>query len=687
MEIINTSQSISNIPTSDFTLGKFNFTEFNYLQTLFYPYKDQDNNVVISAATSAGKTVCGELAAAHTLETGKKVIYLAPLKALSEEKINTWTDSSHFLSSKKIEIVTGDHKLTESKIKKVQEADIIIMTSEMLDTRTRYINSPSNSWLNDVGLVIVDEAHLLTTERGPALEVGLMRFTKINQNARIILLSATMTNYQQIGEWVEHLNNKPTKILSTTWRPVELFHHKINSRTSRIDIEQTLNVLTGKSSNVPLHLVDDNSDVRMCAEIRMKGGIDNIKTLLFVHTKNVGRKLEEQLTKRGYKAEFHNADLGKLERNKLEKRFKDDLDILISTSTLAWGINLPARHVIILGEMRGMETVSNIDLVQMCGRAGRFGMYDRGDVFLFDCDIQDQFKINSNLGRYLPFHIVAEISNQTFNDVNGAINWLKRSFLYCSTMKIANGDIKASNYIKDCFINLVKWQAIKQDENNIYSVTKLGKVARDLYLDPEDIYNWKCNLKKVEEINGWDKESLLAWMVGNGIKLVHLDYIPQPLRFLNQNFKRACALKTTNEAIISVLYYRLCRDQYDSYQIKQLDQITNLYLQLILRDSGRIFGALKRISQLYNLDREQEIEVAKARIIHGVGKQLIELVSIPGIGGVIATQLYKAGIKTLKDVKDNRDKLSQIIERKANVTRILNGLKELEDQEIDEIDF
>ena len=117
-----------------------------------------------------------------------------------------------------------------------------------------------------------------------------------------------------------------------------------------------------------------------------------------------------------------------------------------------------------------------------------------------------------------------------------------------------------------------------------------------------------------------------------------------------------------------------------------MDGLTTLYLQLFLKDSGRIFNAIRRINALNGWEQEKRIEVLQARIIHGVGEKLIELVSIPGIGGTIATQLYKAGIKTLEEVKSNKDRLGDIIARKGNVTRILNGLKELEEEQ-EVIDF
>jgi replicative superfamily II helicase len=117
-----------------------------------------------------------------------------------------------------------------------------------------------------------------------------------------------------------------------------------------------------------------------------------------------------------------------------------------------------------------------------------------------------------------------------------------------------------------------------------------------------------------------------------------------------------------------------------------LDAASNLHLLSLIKDIGRIFNALGRISTLQGWNRSADLETLKLRIIHGVGAHLVELISIPGIGGTIANQLYKAGLKTRAAVIRNQNDLGKYITRKANVTRILKGLKELQtQQEVEEL--
>ncbi len=681
MEVIPTPKDIPPISTSDFEFGTYGFDEFNYLQSLAYPYHDQDCNLVVSAATSSGKTICGELFMGPVLAEDKKVILLSPLKALTQQIFQDWSGDDHWLSNHKIAILTGDQRTEKQKL---QEAEVIVMTSEMLDTKTRF--GQSNHWLTEVGLVIVDEAHLMTTNRGPALEVGLMRFASMNPDAKLVLLSATMSNYLQVGEWVEELNGKPTHVLASDWRPVDLHLHSIRSRQMTSATIELAQALTCSSADLAPDLVSKDAQVRAIAENRVRGGIDNTKTLIFVHTKSLGRTLERSLTDLGLQAEFHNADLTKASRNKLEKKFKNELDILIATSTLAWGLNLPSRNCIVVGDKRGVETVESLELAQMCGRAGRFGMYDRGDAYLINCSVDPNFKIESQLKKVLAFHIVAEISNKTFDTMAGAVLWLKKSFFFATASHIShpNGSGQkqlSGTHIAGCFRNLVEWECIKEKSPGVYEVTPLGRIARDLYLDPQDIYTWQENFKKVEEKDLWDNPAALTWAIASDMKTCSMSYVPQQLKPLTREFRGTFGthLKVTNEAIIAVLFYRLIRENYDSYMHRNLDVATAPYLQLFLRDSGRIFSALERISTLNRWDRESDMVVLKARIVHGVGEELVELVAIPGVGGTIATQLYKAGFRNLADVIAQKEQLGEYISRKANVTRILNGLKELED--------
>ena len=304
--------------------AKFPFQHFNPVQSRIFDFYNQDCNAVIASSTSSGKTVSSEmLAASQIREKGGKILYLAPMKALAKEKYDDWTKEGHHFSDLNISICTGDYRLTADRQEELKNADIIILTSEMLNSRCRNMESEKNDFLIQAKICIVDEAHLLTVPgRGDHLEVGLMNLTKINKDIRIVLLSATMPNVDEIAEWVSNsLSDKDTYLLLSKFRPCPLgVHYETYFDAGKYEDQELEKI------SKALEIMEDNEDD---------------KFLIFVHTKRTGELLKTEMKKRGMEALFHSADLTKEQREKLESSFKDKgkdgLQYLIATSTIAWG--------------------------------------------------------------------------------------------------------------------------------------------------------------------------------------------------------------------------------------------------------------------------------------------------------------------------------------------------------------
>jgi len=277
-------------------------------------------NLIITTPTSSGKTAMAEMVIARQLALGRRAVYVSPLKAVTSEKFHEWTDGSHPFSSKRLVIMTGDYQLGAKRLGELADADIVLMTSEMLDSRSRKHGEEKSGWIAGVGAIVVDEAHLLGTDRGPALEVGLMRFTE-RCSARIVFLSATLPNIEQVRGWLTSLNGMPTVTVDLPWRPVELRMHWLpyeHSGNPRVRDERF------------------NAVREIVLRHHRTGG-----TLVFVHTKRMGREMRDMLRREGICCEFHSGELGKDARREIEAKFRSrELPVLISTSTLAWGCNL-----------------------------------------------------------------------------------------------------------------------------------------------------------------------------------------------------------------------------------------------------------------------------------------------------------------------------------------------------------
>ena len=321
--IIKTEDQTVCVATSEFPFAKWKFEKFNPVQSRIMEYYDKDVNGLIAARTSAGKTTIAEQFMAEQIRSrGGKAMFLAPLRALAREKLTDWTDKDHHFSDLKISICTGDFRLTKERTKELEEADIIVMTSEMLSHRSRSHKSEQSQFLQKIGVLVIDESHLLTVPgRGDHLEVGLMKFTQINPGARIVLLSATMPNVEEIAEWVSYsLNQKQTFILRSEYRPVPLTVHYENYDDSL----RRYDLIEQEKINKALDIVEWYKDD---------------KFLVFAHTKRTGDLMKKELKSAGIDCQFHNADLESSERAKVEDRFKNDpkFRVIVATSTLAWG--------------------------------------------------------------------------------------------------------------------------------------------------------------------------------------------------------------------------------------------------------------------------------------------------------------------------------------------------------------
>lgn len=653
------------LPTAAYPRWNYPFDKFNPIQTATVPHIKSDTNIVIGANTSSGKTICAEFLMDQTFlnemdDRGKiynRVIYLSPLKSLTQEKYEDWQKR---FPKKNITILTGDYTLSEQKKQQLAKSDIIVMTSEMTDSRTRRMHTEKNYWLKEVGLIIVDEAHILSTDRGHAVESGLMRFTRINPNARILLLSATMPNCKQLAEWTSHLNGKDSRVIFSTWRPVKLEMHYLAYESilgygGRPDYQATqkakrdlaINLVTGQHT----HAV----------------GKDQEKFLVFCHDKGTGRAITKTLNEMGVTTHFHNADLEREQRLEIERRFaqrKGGLRVLVSTSTLAWGRNLPARNVVIVGVHRGIQQVDELDIIQMAGRAGRYGIDPAGTVYLLCPERQEQAwerifnnprpvrsgflthhanMVGSAINRaILAFHILAEIENRTIESYADVITWFARSLAkYQDDKCFTDEDIKA------LFDELVKMEMITVRDGYIDpSVTGLGKVSAWLYFSPFDVYAWYCNFKQLFSSGDAIHDMTLCWALAD-INSYNMGYIPKDLSDLATDWRvrlRSRGIVATDAVTSAIAAWYLLNG-------KKLEGTLVPLGTTIKYDINRMAQALNLIDSNHaKWDKRSLWETLPARITYGIPEELIELVKVKGIGAKKARKLYDNGVKSLHDL-------------------------------------
>jgi helicase len=635
------------LETSIFPHAKWPFKHFNPVQSRVFEFYDKDNNLIVATATSSGKTVVGEMLLSHEIRhRGGKGLYLVPLRALAQEKIDDWTSEDHHFAGLKVSICTGDYRLTAERKAELDAADLIIMSYEMFNSRIRNINSERSEFLLKVGTLVADEVHLLTVpNRGDHLEAGLMKFTEINKACRLVFLSATMPNVEEIARWTSFiLNSKDTVLLSSTFRPCPLNLHY----EKYWDGEQ---------------LYEDNERQKVKMALQVVEYYPDDKFLIFAHTKKTGNIMKQELNSAGIKCEFHNADLDKASRNKVEKQFKNEgeLRVIVATSTLAWGLNLPARRVIILGVHRGLEEVATYDIWQMVGRAGRPAYDPVGDAYILlperTYDIhKDRIKtpqlilsqmldLEGGHNKVLAFHIVSEIHQETIKNRDDVHYWFKRSLAHFQSNTI-------DDTVVDNVIDLLKKCGAVWEENDTFTITSIGKIASMFYYSPFDV----SDLKKNFEILFDDKKETDDMYVA--MALANLD--THRFGIVSKAEREEMSMFANNVA-----------NKFGRAIKESVVKTAFVYHQLLTGNANPVFASMSR-NLMFDFPRLNQVLQAvdgftgkwnkakwfkelQVRVNYGVKGELIHLVQLPNIGRVRANKLWKAGIKTMLDVVNNPD--------------------------------
>lgn len=524
------------------------------------------------------------------------------------------------------------------------------------------IEDNNNFFVNGV---LCHNSHLLTVpRRGDHLEVGLMKFTQISPNARLILLSATMPNVDEISDWVSYyLTGKETYLLESKYRPCPLGIHYVDY------IER---------SNY-----EDNELAKVDEAIQLVRKYKDDKFLVFVHTKRTGNMMKDFFKRMGIDCEFHNADLEKKERHSLEKKFKEDpsFRVIIATSTLAWGLNLPARRVVITGLHRGLELVENYDIWQMAGRAGRPGYDPRGDVYILLPEsekdmhikrIQSPQRIESKLldnsgtvdpetgkqsSRYktFAFHLVSEIHHRDVKNKKDIHEWYSKSLARFQSDKLDNDVIDSTLEM------LIKRGCIKEEDEE-YVATVVGAISSMFYYPPLDVADLRRNFKNIFE-NGYEKNDLLvSFMLGNVDSqrggIVNRDEREEMSVYRNKLMSK-CDDRYITEGVIKAGYSYFCL--MNGYN---LGAVTGLARGLQF-DFPRCSAVLTAIDNMNTKWKKTDwIRRLQARMIYGVGSELVDLVQLPAIGKVRAEKLWAAGLKTVEAIAGNPDKVKRALNMK-----------------------
>ncbi|MHA2370069.1 MAG: DEAD/DEAH box helicase, partial [Candidatus Hodarchaeales archaeon] len=494
---------------------------------------DCNDNILVIAPTGTGKTAIGELAIVKELirrgeseVQGPVAIFLVPLKAITSERMRIWEKRQGI----KTVVVTAETAVTFDDI---MDSDIIISVPEKIDSITRNPELEIEPFLNSIRVLVLDEVHLLDMDgRGDALEALVTRFfrkSKERERTRIVALSATVPNYEDVAAWLR----VPSSCIfryGEEYRPITLetrflayqegeSFEEDRQIQNKLVLEQIEKALEKKYQVIVF--VNSRKGTEKLTK-RIVNFWDKNGThadLVSAETMEISDKVESKplsnITFAG--VGFHHAGLSQKDRELIEIKFIEGFcRILVSTTTLAWGVNLPAdlvivRDVEIYDSLKGRILIEAIDIQQMLGRAGRPG-YSRGIGFgavivpqeklsAIKKRIAGDTEIKSRFSESLKEHLLAEIVRGTIINREDAFDWLEHTY-FCLRLKRTESDPTAliREKIDDSLKYLQSSGFISCLEGELQS-SALGKLSTRFYLRLETASKFSSYLNTEEKFS------------------------------------------------------------------------------------------------------------------------------------------------------------------------------------------
>ena len=653
-------------------------------------------NLVLASPTASGKTLVAELCILqHILEHRGKTIYLAPLRALASEKFKEFQRYSAIKKPNgdyvRAGISTGDYDSSDPWLGRY---DIILCTNEKADSLLRH-KAP---WMSELTLVVADEVHLLTEQnRGPTLEVILTRLTEINPNIQVLALSATVRNAEEVGSWLK------AGSVTTDWRPVPLKEGIYHDNQVQFRDGASREIVSGTktpSLDIALDVLSTGGQAliftetrRSAVEMGRKASVA-VKSRLSKPEERALSTIAERILSAGEKTRlsealamqvaagtgFHHAGLAGIHRGIVEDAFREGrIKVLAATPTLAAGVNLPARAVVISSYERyeagyGRYPISVLEYKQFCGRAGRpkydnFGEAlliarnpDESEWLMENYVLAQPEKLWSKLAaeRVLRPHVLSTIAAGYAHSEDGLYGFFARTF-YAHQY----GPRLIKTKIGDILRFLFKEEMVLMEGKDL-SATKFGKRVSELYIDPMSAVILRAGLynraKKMTDLSilhlisktpdlaprprprggEVDKLGLLAEQRSDEFTY------PIPTQFEDPVAYEEFLGELKAAQVLSDWIDERTEDQIlETRKVEPGDLLRLVqgseWLILATQELGRLFG---------HKDLLAPLEMLKVRLAKGVRPELVKLTTLEGVGRVRARMLYDAGLKSIDDIKE-----------------------------------
>jgi helicase len=655
----------------------------------------EGKNLVLASPTASGKTLIAELCALkHVLEKNGKIIYLTPLRALASEKFDDFKKYAAITKKDdrriRIGISTGDFDSTDPWLEKY---DIIVTTNEKSDSLLRH----RAKWMNEISLVIADEVHLLNdAKRGPTLEVVLERLMQVNPDIQILALSATINNVDEIATWLK------AEFVNTEWRPVTLKEgvllndeiqykdgdaRKIEKKTRDSAVNLVLSTIKSGGQALVFASTRKNSvtlakkfagEVEEALSKPLKRSLEHEadRILAAGERTRISESLAE-LVKRG--TAFHHAGLGGGHRKIVEDSFRQGkIKVLTATPTLAFGVNLPARMVVVQDYRRyeagyGYYPISVLEYKQMAGRAGR-PKYDKtgeailiaktpdeADYLLESYILARPERIWSRLAveRIMRSHVLATIAADFAHTEQGLYEFFGKTFYahQYDTEAIKGLIAKILKYLHD--------EEMIEAQGAEINATKFGKRVSELYIDPASAVIIRDTLKRKPVcLTELSLLHMIAHTPDMGPVLRPYSQEIDEMAVFMEEHKAEFLADVPNEWEDTVAYEEFLGEVKTAMTLQAWieemseDQLIERFrvqpgdLYRTIENAKWLLHATHELATLLGnkhvLPQTRELE---ARVAKGVKKELLPIVRLEGVGRARGRIIYNAGYKTIEDVK------------------------------------
>jgi helicase len=653
-------------------------------------------SVLLACPTASGKSLVAYLALLRAARAGRTGLYLVPLRALAQEK---GEELGRFESlGLKVGVSIGDFDLPAEKLDKL---DVLVATSEKADGLLRR-GSP---WLDRLGVVVADEVHLLRDpDRGPTLEVSLTRLRRSYPDLQIVALSATVGNSEEVAEWLG------ARHIASDFRPVPLklgVYH--DGRITFTDL--TTRELAPPGEAIPRlvrTVVQEGGqalvfvNTRKSSEQVAEALVPTVRGLLSVEERALARAAVEELggasdeETEGLRrlaslipngVAFHNASLTNPERRVVERAFRDRvLKALVATPTLAAGINLPARRVIVRDTTRyddrlGMQApIPATEVHQMLGRAGRPRFDTSGEALLLARTPDDEDRLldgylsappESVVSRLaaepaLRMHVLALVASGAVTNENDLESFFAATF-YGHTLRLS--DLRSTVSTVRVFLEendfLVRGKELR--------ATPFGTMTSELYLDPLSAVVLRQVLERAPL--GVAAFPLLASIAATP---------DLPPLFLRRGEEADLLTRYTDEAeellvkpeeapleldldgFLSTLktasVLEAWIDEVPILEITRRFGIGAGDLRTKVEDADWLLFGAGRLASRFQRRLGRTIDDLSLRVRYGAQEELLDLVRLRGIGRVRARLLYNAGYADRESLRQAPlDKITQVL--------------------------